>query len=112
MVLPLKRRVSPGRDRNCERLTSSGDREGKNTAQGEKGGIGFDFYGGAPGGRETSPVEETIDFSQVEKSEIPKIFDRVLQMVSQNEGEKEVVIQLKPESLGSIVIQCEKITIE
>lgn len=77
----------------------------KNTAQEKKVELASDFYGGAPGGRETSPVEETIDFSQVEKSEIPKIFDRVLQMVSQNEGEKEVVIQLKPESLGSIVIQ-------
>ena len=61
--------------------------------------------GGMIGRGENTSTTKEVSFSPVEDNDLSKVFDRILQTVSQNSGEKEVVIQLKPESLGSIVLQ-------
>lgn len=47
---------------------------------------------------------EIVSISPGDATAMEKILDRILKVVSQEDGSKEVVIKLQPESLGSIVV--------
>lgn len=87
-----------------ERNLFSSNEAGENTAEGKKVEMVLDL-GGMLARGDSASVKEVINFSPVEEGDLSKVFDRVLQAVSQSGGEKEVVITLKPEFLGSIVLQ-------
>ncbi|MGQ9473267.1 MAG: flagellar hook-length control protein FliK [Candidatus Caldatribacteriaceae bacterium] len=59
----------------------------------------------APRTEGTSLRTETVSVSSRDATSVEKIFDRILQVVSQKNEPKEVVIKLQPESLGSIVVR-------
>lgn len=58
-----------------------------------------------------SPENKVISVSNLtDANQVEKIFDNILRFVSRENGSKEVVIKLQPESLGSIVIRLKEDT--